>query len=467
MLDPNQTIAAISSPSGAAGRAIVRASGPAAFKIAAAVFRPAGPTALEDLEGFRAVGGAVRFDGGALPARAYVFRAPRSYTRQDLVELHLPGNPLAAAGVLTAMLQAGARPAAAGEFTLRAFLSGRIDLSAAEGVADVIDAATDGQLAAAARNAGGALRKLCARWSGAIAEALAETEASIDIATEDLELIAPADLAARLGALGEDMRRTRRTAARITSTAVTPRAVLAGEPNVGKSSLLNALTGLDRAIVSATAHTTRDVLTAPMTLPNGREILLVDLAGLAADPGGVVTRAADRAARAALAGADAVVIVLDATAPDMRLLDEVALHRSTSAATVAINKIDLLTSDQAESLRRRIAAAKNLPTLTVSARSREGLDDLISRLGESLGLEAARGESLCALHDRQRDAITRAAEAIDRAAAAMRPLGHLADRAEILAVELRTALAQVGTISGEAIGEEILGRIFRRFCVGK
>ena len=470
MFDTQSTIVALSSPAGVGGRAIVRLSGPRALALAEGVFRAEG-SRLEELGGFRAVDGAVRCEGLALPGRAYVFRGPRSYTRDDVVELHIPGNPLAAGMLIESLLAGGARAAGPGEFTFRAFVSGRIDLSQAEAVADVIAAATDTQLRAASANAAGALHSLCRRWSDALAEALAQVEASIDLAEEEIELVAPAALAEQLIDLAEQMRRMAGDAITVTTAADIPRVALAGAPNVGKSSLLNALTGLDRAIVSATAGTTRDVLTAPLTLPGGQEILLIDLAGLTC-PDGVIARAADIAARAALAGADAVLAVVDAAAGlDLEIVEEIRSARASGARTASLtllaNKIDRLSPPAAQARLAELIERSHLPVLATSAVTGAGLSAVRERLAAVLGVEANRIGSGCALHQRQRRSVLQAAEALAEAARRLRPLDHVSDAAEIVAVDLRTALAELGTISGQMATDELLGRIFARFCVGK
>ncbi len=465
MFDPSDTIVAVSTPAGLAGRAIVRLSGDEAIPLAGTVFHGR-QTALAELGGFRTAAGWVRCDGLALPGRVYVFRAPRSYTRDDVVELHIPGHPLAAGMLVAALSARGARPAEAGEFTHRAFLNGRIDLSAAEAVAEVIAAATDTQLRAATANAGGALHELSSTWSDAAAEALAEVEASIDLADEQIDLVPPAAMAERLAGLAAEMERTLAEAVTVTAAAEVPRVAMAGAANVGKSSLLNALTGLDRAIVSATAGTTRDVLTAPLTLPSGREVLLADLAGLSAEAG-AVAHAADSAARTALRSADAVLIVIDATAVELPLPDDLTGGRAAASLTVLANKIDLLAEGAVGPVLADVADRTGLTVLGASAVTGVGLDAVAARIDRAIAVETDRSVSGCALHQRQREAIGRAGAALARAAEGSAPLAHLAEAAEILAVELRTALAELGTISGTVVTEEVLGRIFARFCVGK
>lgn len=465
MFDTISTIAAISTPAGQASRAIVRASGDRARQVAGAMLRTCeGP--LTELGGFRTVSGVVRCGDVALPARAYVFRAPRSYTRQDVVELHVPGPPIAAGIVLEAMLAAGARLAEPGEFTRRAFFSGRIDLSAAEAVADVVAAATDSQLRAASANAGGALGAVCHRWRDGIANALVEVEASIDLAEEDIEPTSPGRLAERLNLLVGEIGGTLAQAMAVTGATDTPRVAIAGAPNVGKSSLLNALTGLDRAIVSATAGTTRDVLTAPMTLPSGGDVLLVDLAGFTGAAAGLA-KAADGAAWAALDAAEAIVLVLDAVDANLDLLGEIIAHRPNAPLTVLVNKTDLLDAAKAEIAVAEATRHGRRPALAVSALTRTGLDEVKRHLDDVLHVEANRAVSPCSLHDHQRRSLDRACRALACAAEEIASLAHLADRAEIAAIELRTALAELGAISGEMATEELLARIFARFCVGK
>ncbi|NLF31714.1 MAG: GTP-binding protein [Planctomycetes bacterium] len=365
--------------------------------------------------------------------------------------------------VLGALLARGARAAAPGEFTQRAFLSGRIDLSAAEAVADLIAATTDAQLRMARANASGALARLCRAWTEPIAAALADVEASIDMAAEQLDLTAPAALADDLAVLAARMEKAAAEAARPTAPEQIPTVALAGRPNAGKSSLLNALTGLDRAIVSATAGTTRDVLAAPMRLGRG-ECLLMDLAGLMTDAAGI-DREAGAAAGEALAAADLVLWVVDIAGQDPPPAR--AAGRSGGSDLLVAAKADLLDAAAVDARRRGLEARTGLEALAVSAVSGEGLDALRDRLERRLQSLPGRPQSPYAMHDAQRRAVGEAAGALERAAALLRPLEHLSDRAEWVAVELRAALAALGMLTGEAVGEAILARIFSRFCIGK
>jgi tRNA U34 5-carboxymethylaminomethyl modifying GTPase MnmE/TrmE len=625
MYPTDDTIVAISSAAGAGARAIVRLSGPAALSLAGRVFTPEHPApALEAVGGFRCVDGLLAIEpaGIDLPARAYVFRAPRSYTRQDVVELHLPGSPAAAGALVDALVAAGARQAGPGEFTARAFFSGRIDLSAAEAVADVINAADDAQLRSAMSVLGGRVSRLCRDASAALAEAMATVEAAIDLADEDIRLADARELSAALAGEARGLRSAAQTAGEMHETANQPRVVLAGRPNVGKSSLLNALTGQDRAIVSALAGTTRDVLAAPLALPSGQAAILQDVAGFAQrtetdtkdaapssgvaaivfcqpsikgchasvlgsmspSPGTCLLRrthgtpavrdvtdkaladretlaaadqdslaaAADNAAQAAVRRADVVCFVFDGTdgltPEDANLLQRLRQANPNAPMIVLANKADLSIADcglriadssiadcpgapgriadssiadcglriadssivncpgapgtlssassspiapvsssassgpkgrlntvapfgAGEDDKSELMTGDNpLPVLFTSAVTGQGLDELRRRLGELLGSSVWRSGEQLGLHDRQKRCILAAAAGADRAADLLAGAADIADVAELVAVELRAVLAELGQVSPDAAGyvsEEILGRIFARFCVGK
>jgi tRNA modification GTPase len=248
------------------------------------------------------------------------------------------------------------------------------------------------------------------------------------------------------------------------------RVVLAGRPNVGKSSLLNALTGSDRAIVSALSGTTRDVLSVTMHTEGGAAILLQDAAGFGrADDS--ISRSAEQAARASLAAADAIIFVADLSAEDFRedanLLDRVQAINSRCPLLLAANKTDLIEGKSLSSKMQHLHQTTGLSPLAVSAIRDVGLEELRRLTGERLALSASRDGSALGLHHRQKQNLLAAADSADAAATLLEGASSLADAAELAAIDLREALAQLGQISGEVVSEDILGRIFARFCVGK
>ncbi len=485
MFSTDDTIVSVSSAAGPAGRSIVRMSGPDAIGLAEGVFSET----MDELDGFISLDGTVAVQAPwpiTVPARAYLFRGPRSYTRQDIVELHLPGEVVASV-VCSALIDAGARQADAGEFTARAFLSGRLDLASAEAVADVIDAQADAQLRSALGVLDGALARLCRPAAETLTETLAVTEASIDFADEDLALASPGELASTVRKVADDLDAALAASGRWSASESEIRVAIAGRPNAGKSSLLNALGGVDRAIISALSGTTRDVLTTPAMLTENLEVMLLDAAGLEAfaenpDP---LTIAAHSAARQAVASADAVMFLIDATSgdhnADERLLDEVVELNPRAPLMILANKIDLLDhnrqiADESFS-RRRYGDEKNILTtlcrrfskdvFPVSALTGAGLDNLRRVLAERLDSSAAPKPGTLLLHDRQRRGIAAAAEAARRTAGMFQTADEITDIAELAAVELRSALAGLAELTGQVADEDVLSAIFSRFCVGK
>jgi tRNA modification GTPase len=347
MFDTDDTIVAISSAAGCGLRGIVRVSGPAAVALCAPLLQLTDGRTLADLAGFEVADGRIDCGRGPrIPARAILFRAPRSYTRQDVVELHVPAAPPLLRRVIERLAAAGARPAEPGEFTARAFLLGRIDLAQAEAVAAVIAANADSSLRAAQHMLAGELSGELGAVHDALAELAALVELGIDFSDQDIELIRPAELRERLAGLRSRIESLLAGSGRFEDLDRLPRVAVAGRPNVGKSSLANALLGRRRSIVAETPGTTRDVVAEPLTIRRDGAavtLLLEDRAGLgaSADP---LAAEADAAARRELAEADAVLFVFDA-ADGWTDADAALLSALPPAPTVVVgNKIDLLPS---------------------------------------------------------------------------------------------------------------------------
>jgi tRNA modification GTPase len=459
------TITAIATSTGAAGLAVVRLSGPSALSIAGAVFR--GAALAEAATHTLHHGWVVGADGERLDeVVAAIFRAPRSYTREDVVELSCHGGRLSAAAVLDALLAAGARLARPGEFTLRAFLNGRMDLAQAEAVADVIHAESEAARSLALGQLAGELSRKLEAISERVADLLAEIEARVDFAEDvgGVEIseraigeIAVAD--AELDALleGAAYGRALREGVRLP---------IIGKPNVGKSSLFNALIGEERAIVAPEAGTTRDRVSEPLEI-QGVRVLISDTAGLRAEAGGVEAIGIARA-RETLSESPLAVWVVDGSAPLDREDHAVAALLSAEAApaparrvVVALNKSDRGMRLSAGDVGSLLSGVEHR-AVAVSALSGAGVGELRATLGEQL--ERSRDSAAPAVSN------PRHAEALNRARAALaRASGAAANGApgEILALELRESLFAIGEVTGRSIGDDLLDRIFSRFCIGK
>jgi tRNA modification GTPase len=453
------TIAAIATAPGEAGVGIVRASGPEALRCALTLFRRAKPLP-QPPESHRAYYGHVVRAGSEERLDECVltyFAVPRSYTGEDVVELACHGSNLILARVLQGLIEAGARLAEPGEFTQRAFLNGRLDLAEAESVIDVIRARTDAALRVAAGQLGGRLSREIAAIRQELIALLAEIEAAIDF-PDDVEPPADAEVAARARTARDGAVKLLRSADAGRLYREGAAVVLAGRPNVGKSSLLNALLGEARAIVTPVPGTTRDVIEESLNL-RGIPVRAIDTAGLRETSDEVESIGVDRT-REQLAAADLVVWVIDAceglTDEDRRLGEELAGRR----VVVAANKIDL-TERGVWSVECEVGW--KAPFVEVSALTGQGLERLEEVLAEVLLGGDITPESVWVSNTRHIARIQTAAEALDRAAQAS-DAGF--DQAAV-ALDLRLAAEALGEVTGETVTEETISQIFSRFCVGK
>lgn len=451
------TICAIATAAGRGGVGIVRVSGPAVGVIARSLLKGELPDPRHaKLVPFRDATDAVIDEGIAL-----FFKGPHSYTGEDVLELQGHGGPIVLEMLLSRVIELGARRARAGEFTERAFLNDKLDLAQAEAVADLIDA---GSVAAARA----ALRSLQGEFSQqvhALVEALIELrtwiEAAIDFPEEEIDFLADTALVARLDALQQQFATVTRSAkqGRLLRDGMT--VVIAGRPNAGKSSVLNALAGYDAAIVTPVAGTTRDVLREHIAI-DGMPLHVLDTAGLRATAD-IVEAEGIRRARAEIAKADRVLFVVDATT------DPVAEAWRTERAqwpeglpvTLVFNKIDELSAVQTDALiAQSIDGVERI--LTLSAKQGLGLDHLREHLKTCMGYEVADGGTISA-RARHLDALHRAEQHTHSAVARLKR-----DRAgELVAEELRLAQSALGEITGEFQADDLLGRIFSSFCIGK
>ncbi len=452
-------IAAVATAPGAGGVGILRLSGPGAARTAAQVFRPAGKRSLADAPDRQLLYGAVLDREGRVidTGLAFVSRAPHSYTGEDTAELQCHGSPMVLALALEALFAHGARQALAGEFTRRAFLNGKLDLTQAEAVIDLIDAETP----AAARQAAGRLEGTLSRTIAALYDGLVDLSAHfhavLDYPDEDIdpfraETIRAALDTARAGtaALLATYDRGRQL------TTGVPTAIL-GRPNVGKSSLLNALVGYDRAIVTQVPGTTRDTIEAKASV-GGVLLNLIDTAGLR-ETGDEAERLGVARSRTAARQARLVLLVLDGGAPlTPEDREAIALAKQAPACICLLNKADL---DQALD---PAALAQDFPHLCpVSARTGAGLEalgPLVARLFPTG--DGGAGEALLT-NARQVEAVERAEESLRRAQEGL-ALGLPPD---LLLSDVETALEALGEVTGTHVREDITRRIFQRFCVGK
>ncbi|HTB97478.1 MAG TPA: tRNA uridine-5-carboxymethylaminomethyl(34) synthesis GTPase MnmE [Terracidiphilus sp.] len=450
------TIAAISTPPGRGGIGIVRLSGPQATEFAEQLVDMRQP-----LEHGRARLAVVRdADQANVIDEAVVtfFASPNSYTAEDLVEIAAHGSPVVLDLLLRRAIDCGARLAEPGEFTQRAFLAGKIDLTQAEAVRDLIEAQTLTQARQAASQMGGAISRRVQPIKLALVELIALLEAGVDFAEDDVDVAAATEIARRIGELEPPLATLEASFARgrIVHDGLT--LAIVGRPNAGKSSLFNRLVERDRAIVTATPGTTRDLITERISL-NGIPVELVDTAGLR-DAHEEIEQLGIARSREALADAAMVLVVLDAT--QLLNSDEGSVLAAVEnrPAVIAINKCDLATQDVNARLAGELPSA--FSALLTSALTGEGIEALRERI-VSLATGGAAPEPGLLTNLRQQQAIATARSGLaDAAQANANSIPH-----EMILLDLYRALWALDSLTGQTTSDDILNLIFSTFCIGK
>lgn len=436
---PDDTIVALSSAAGAAARAIVRISGPSTEAVLSAV-----GASLPPPRHFAPVSLRLTDVDSPLPADLYFFRGPHSYTGQDLAELHTIGSPPLVERLIADLLNAGARPAGPGEFTLRAFLAGKLDLPQAEAVHAIIEAGTESELKGALAQLAGGVTQPLRELREDLLNLLADSEAALDFADEDIEFVSKAETLDRVTKALARLKNLRRQLEARTVSGRPLRAVLVGEPNAGKSSLFNALTGGPAALVSDEAGTTRDYLAVSL-LFDGINVELIDTAGWSV-ASETIEEQAQRLGAEQTQQADIVLWCVEAGSP---------FEESVATRLAKLNAIVLRVQTKCD-LQNAVSGG-----IASSAVSPNGADAVRAALAEAaislVRPPLAPSQSRCRHHV---DACIRELQLAHR---------HILfeDPAELFALALRGALDQLGEMVGAIYTNDLLDRIFSRFCIGK
>jgi tRNA modification GTPase len=453
MARPKDTIAALATPAGTSALAILRISGPDTNSVAASALRTAPPPRTATHCDYHDLSGAVLDD-----VVATLYRGPNSYTGEDTLEVTCHGSPYIAQKILADLVARGCRQATPGEFTQRAFLNGRMDLSQAEAVMDLINARSESSLAAARQVLRGALGRHMVKLIDGLLGALATVEAYIDFPDEDLPPEDRGRLSEKIQGVLNGTRQllaTERTGVLLRDGIVT---VIVGEPNAGKSSLLNRFVGTERAIVSPDPGTTRDFIEERVTV-GANALRFVDTAGLNPAANGIEALGIEKTMER-LAGADLHLVVLDSTRPIPSFPAEFWSRITPSNTLLVLNKADLA--------RKAGAPAPTPPSgfqvASVSALSGEGMDSLLALLGGLAdGLQKTFGDERIAINVRHAHFLGEAQACLEVALAKVSDKGPV----ELLASDLRGALAALGEISGKVDNERMLDQLFASFCIGK
>ena len=459
MMCDNSTICAIATPPAVGGISVVRISGERAFEIAAKVFKPVSGKPISEMRGYTAAYGDItdegeRLDDGVL----LVFRAPRSYTGEDVCEISCHGGIYVTRRVMTACLKAGAVPASAGEFTKRALLNGKMSLTQAEAVADIISAQGEQMLNCVNNQSKGALFRRCERIADMILEILSQISAWIDYPDDDTPVVTQEWLIEKISAVAAetDDLSAGYDRGRMIRDGIS--CAIVGKPNVGKSTLMNLLSGSRRSIVSDIEGTTRDIVEETVTV-GGAVLLLSDCAGIR-ETQDEVERIGVELMLEKLEGADIVLAVFDGSRElsdeDRRLLSLLKNKR----VIAIVNKSDLENRFDISEITKALSGAA---VIKISAKDEKSAEIIGNAVMEKLELSDFSANAGFIANERQRACILRADDELYEAGAAAR-LGVTPDA---IGVSLERALDAIYELSGKSAGEEVIDEVFKRFCVGK
>ena len=457
MFSPDDTIVAIATPPGRGGIGVVRLSGPTAAQVASVMLDQREPVRPRQVTLARVLLGGAGESAAIDRVLVTYFRSPGSYTGQDVVEISGHGSPVLLRQIVCAAMRAGARLAEPGEFTLRAFLNGRLDLVQAEAVGDLINAATPLQARVAFDQLEGTVSGAIREIDAAVFDLVARLEASLDFPDEGYHFVEAESVAEYIEQIADRVRRLLGDARRGRLIREGLQVAILGKPNVGKSTIFNYLVGSDRAIVTAVAGTTRDLVTE-VTDIEGVPVTLIDTAGIQ-DTTDVIESEGVTRARGALKVADLVLLVLDRSRPlddeDTALLGE----SGSSQRLLVVNKIDLPASWAADAL----VSPNASPCIQVSMKTFEGLGELRQGVAGALDAGERLRDSAAVTNIRHIDLLERVLAALGRAAmASAEPVSE-----EFVLADLQLARGALGEITGERTSEDVLRHIFQQFCIGK